>query len=194
MVGSLVFMDYNKLNQGTLAGMIMHFKKGDDLFKNKWPVKDWLVSHIMLDLAVKSILSRVKLNRTHDIPYLAGYSRNGKTIYIDRHMPKSFLFKGRRIFTDRYLILHETLEKTLISQHNIHYQFAHQIALRAEEAAVRADKISWKAYDNFMQKYIKSIGDEKLKKVPRDLDVKPYRDENDSKLLKEMKKSMYKKS
>jgi hypothetical protein len=194
MVGSLVFMDYNKLNQGTLAGMIMHFKKGDDLFKNQWPVKDWLVSHIMLDLAVKSILSKVKLNRTHDIPYLAGYSRNGKTIYIDRHMPKSFLFKGRRIFTDRYLILHETLEKTLISQHNIHYQFAHQIALRAEEAAVRADKISWKAYDNFMQKYIKSIGDEKLKKVPRDLDVKPYRDENDSKLLKEMKKSMYKKS
>jgi len=23
----------------------------------------------------------------HDIPYLAGYSKDGKTIYIDRHMP-----------------------------------------------------------------------------------------------------------
>jgi hypothetical protein len=168
----------------------MHLKKGDRLFKNKWPVKDWLVSHIMLDLAVKAVLSEIKLNRTHDIPYLAGYSKNGKTIFIDRHMPKSFLYKGTRIFTDRFLILHETVEKTLISKLHMHYQFAHQIALRCEEAAVRADKISWSAYDKFMQKYIKSIGDESLKKVPKDLDIKPYRDEDDFKLLRAMKQNM----
>jgi hypothetical protein len=28
----------------------------------------------------------------HDIPYLAGYSQDGKTIYIDQHMPPSFKF------------------------------------------------------------------------------------------------------
>jgi hypothetical protein len=172
--------------------MDMHLKTGDNLFKNKWPVKDWLVSHIMLDLAVKAVLATTKLNRKHDIPYLAGYSKDGKTIYIDRHMPKSFLYKGKRILTDRFLILHETVEKTLITQHHLHYQFAHQIALRTEEAAVRADKISWRAYDKFMQKYIKSIGDETLKKVPKDLDTRPYRDEDDFKLLREMKKNMKK--
>ena len=42
-----------------------------------------------LDAVVRQIR---KLDRRYDIPYLAGYSRNGKTIYIDRHMPKWFTF------------------------------------------------------------------------------------------------------
>ena len=35
-----------------------------------------------------------------------------------------------------------------------------------------------------MRTYIKSIGDKHLVKVPRDLDLKPYRDERDNKLLR----------
>ena len=31
---------------------------------------------------------RQDLDRKHDIPYLAGYSNDGKIIYIDRHMPR----------------------------------------------------------------------------------------------------------
>jgi hypothetical protein len=31
-----------------------------------------------------------KVDRAHDVPYLAGYSLDGKTIYIDRHMPRAF--------------------------------------------------------------------------------------------------------
>jgi hypothetical protein len=31
-----------------------------------------------------------------------------------------------------------------------------------------------------MQKFVKRIGDERLSKVPRDLDTKPYRDEHDT--------------
>jgi len=157
-----------------------------------WPAKDWLVSHIMLDLALNTILARIKINRKYDIPYLAGYSKNGKTIYIDRHMPESFTYKGKKIKTDRYLILHEAVEKTLIDKLGLHYQYAHQIALRTEQAAVRADKISWKDYDRFMQKYIKVIGDESLTKVPPNLDTKPYRDEQDEALLSLMKHAMCK--
>ena len=123
------------------------------------------------------------LDRKHDIPYLAGYSLDGKTIYIDRHMPQTFKFRGRTIDTDRFLILHEEVEKTLIDQLGLHYLHAHQIATRAEEAAVRAAGIDWRAYDRFMQKYVKTIGDERLKKVPKDLDLKPYRDEQDDDLL-----------
>ena len=37
-----------------------------------------------------------------------------------------------------------------------------------------------------MQKYVKRIGDERLNKVPRDLDTKPYRDEHDDDLLRRM--------
>ena len=148
---------------------------------------EWYVSSLMMDRALDAILRRVrKLDRKHDIPYLAGYSQDGKTIYIDRHMPRSFRYRGRTIETDPFLILHEEVEKTLIDQLGLHYLHAHQIATRAEQAAVRAAGITWRDYDRFMQKYVKTIGDERLRKVPADLDTKPYRDEHDLDLLKRM--------
>ncbi len=147
---------------------------------------DTLVSGAMLSHAVRAIQRRCRLDRNHDIPYLAGYSGDGKTIYIDRHIPRSFVHEHKRIFTDRFLILHEAVEKSLIDALGLHYQHAHQIALRAEEAAVRAARVPWRAYDGFMRKYIKEAGDENLTRLPVDLDVKPYRDEHDSKLLKRM--------
>jgi hypothetical protein len=153
----------------------------------KLRMPEWFVSSLMMDRALDAVVRRVKkLDRDHDIPYLAGYSNDGKTIYIDRHMPASMKYKGRQIDTDRFLILHEEVEKTLIDQLNLHYLHAHQIATRAEEAAVRAAGMLWRDYDRFMQKYVKRIGDERLKKVPGDLDLKPYRDEHDFDLLKRM--------
>ncbi|GFZ95158.1 hypothetical protein [Dyella caseinilytica] len=152
---------------------------------------DWYISSLMLDRALDAILRRVKkLDRKHDIPYLAGYSQDGKTIYIDRHLPESFTFRGRTVEVDRFLILHEEVEKTLIDQLDLHYLHAHQIATRAEEAAVHAHGVTWKAYDRFMQKYVKSIGDERLSKVPVDLDLKPYRDYHDYDLLRQMEAHM----
>src|SRR6202048_1220264 len=153
----------------------------------KLRIPEWYISTLMLDRALDPIVRRVKnLDRQHDIPYLAGYSNDGKTIYIDRHMPRTMKFRGREIDTDRFLILHEEVEKTLIDQLTLHYLHAHQIAARAEEAAVRAAGILWRDYDRFMQKNVKKIGDERLKKVPADLDLKPYRDEHDFDLLQRM--------
>jgi hypothetical protein len=152
---------------------------------------EWYVSSLMMDRALDAVVRRLKkLDRTHDVPYLAGYSLDGKTIYIDRHMPRAFKFRGRTIETDCFLILHEEVEKTLIDQLGLHYLHAHQIATRAEQAAVRAAGITWRDYDRFMQKYVKAIGDERLTKVPKDLDLKPYRDEHDDDLLRRMLKSV----
>jgi hypothetical protein len=148
---------------------------------------EWYVSSLMMDRALDAVVRRAKkIDRNHDIPYLAGYSNDGKTIYIDRHMPKAMKYQGRDIDTDRYLILHEEVEKTLIDQLNLHYLHAHQIASRAEQAAVRAAGISWRDYDRFMQKHVKVLGHERLTKVPADLDLKPYRDEHDDDLVKRM--------
>jgi hypothetical protein len=152
----------------------------------KLKVPEWYVSDLVLDRALDAILRRVKLDRQHDIPYLAGYSEDGKTIYIDRHMPRSFKFRGHTVATDRFLILHEAVEKTLIDQLGLHYLHAHQIATRAEQAAVRAAGVTWGDYDRFMQKYVKRVGDERLTKLPKDLDTKPYRDEHDDDLLRRM--------
>ncbi len=147
---------------------------------------DWYVSGLMMDRALDAILRRIRLDRSYDIPYLAGYSQDGKTIYIDRHLPDTFSYRGRKVPVDRYLILHESVEKTLIDELNLHYLHAHQIATRAEEAAVRADRILWSAYDRFMQRFVKTIGDESLTRVPTDLDLKPYRDEHDKDLIARM--------
>jgi len=158
----------------------------------KLRVPEWYVSSLMMDRALDAVVRRVKkFDRRHDIPYLAGYSLDGKTIYIDRHMPKSFKFRGRTIETDRFLILHEEVEKTLMDQLGLHYLHAHQIATRAEEAAVRAAGVEWAAYDRFMQKFVKRFGDERLTKVPKDLDLKPYRDEHDNDLLRRMLRSVH---
>ena len=153
----------------------------------KLRMPEWYISSLMLDRALDAVVRRVKnLDRKHDIPYLAGYSNDGKIIYIDRHMPPTMKFRGREIDTDRFLILHEEVEKTLIDQLGLHYLHAHQIAARAEEAAVRAAGILWRDYDRFMQKHVKTIGDERLTRVPADLDLKPYRDEHDNDLVQRM--------
>ena len=72
----------------------------------------------------------------------------------------------------------------------LHYQHAHQIALRAEEAAVRAAGIEWRDYDRFMQQWIKRADSNKITKVPADLDLTPYLDENETELIKAMQKAM----
>lgn len=141
---------------------------------------EWLIGKEMMDHAVKSIRERIHLERGYDIPYLAGYSIEGHVIFIDRHMPESFVYKRRRVLTDRFLIVHEAVEKSLIQLLGMHYLHAHQIALHAEQAAVRAENIEWEAYDAFMQDYIKVIGDESLTKVPDTLDLTPYRDFHDA--------------
>ena len=59
-------------------------------------------AHVMSDV-LKAVVSRVKkIDRDHDIPYIAGYSQNGEKIYIDRHMPKSAIAR-RQAGADRSL-------------------------------------------------------------------------------------------
>jgi ribosomal protein S18 acetylase RimI-like enzyme len=151
---------------------------------------DTLVSAALLHQAIGAIMERITLDREHDIPYLAGYSRDGKIIYIDRHVPKTFTYRGREVRVDPYLILHEAVEKTLIDELGLAYQHAHQIALRAEQALVRSTGVSWREYDRVMQSCIKEAGDEGLARLPADLDLKPYRDEEDLELLKRMMQSL----
>jgi hypothetical protein len=148
---------------------------------------DWLLSDPMLARAIDAIAAKAKVDRDHDIPYVAGYSENGKTIYIDRDLPKGFTDRDKFIDTDRFLVLHEGVEKALIDLFDLRYQFALQVALRAERAAVAAAKIDWSAYDGFMQQHIEKIGGKPLTKVPADLDLRPYRDENDIEILARMK-------
>jgi hypothetical protein len=139
--------------------------------------------HVLLD-AVKAIRRRVRtVNRDYDIPYIAGYSVDAHTVFIDRHLPRTFRWLGKAIRVEPFLVTHEIVEKTLLDELRLHYLHAHQIA---ERDAVKATGISWRAYQGFMKRYEKPIEQEKLVKVPESLDVTPYRDEKDFALLQRL--------
>src|SRR2546423_13852860 len=129
---------------------------------------------VLLDV-VRAIRRRVRLvNREYDIPSLAGYSIDGHTVFIDRHLPRSFRWLLKTVRVEPFLLTHEIVEKALLDELRLHYLHAHQIAVRAERDAVKAAGISWGAYQAFMKRYEKPIEEEKLIRVPRDLDLTPY--------------------
>ena len=91
---------------------------------------------------------------------------------------------GREVETDRFLVVHEVVEKALLDGLKLHYLHAHQIALRTEQAAVRAAGVGWHDYNSFTEANEKSIVAELLRHVPPDLDLTPYSDEEELGLLK----------
>ena len=156
-------------------------RKVPRLKRMREPADDTLVSDAIMQQVVERVFKKVSVNRSYDVPYLGGSSRGG-TVYIDRKLPKSFNTNGRRVAADPFIVLHEAVERVIGDALGLTYQNAHQIALRVEEAAVRAAGISWRDYNRFMRKY-EDIAQKNFSRLPPDLDLKPYRDENDTELL-----------
>jgi hypothetical protein len=50
--------------------------------------------------------------------------------------------------------------------------------------------LQWRDYDCFMQQWIKQADSDKVTKVPANLDLTPYLDENDVDLIKAMQRAM----
>jgi hypothetical protein len=141
---------------------------------------------VLLDV-VKAIRRRVRIvSREYDVPYIAGYSVDGRTVFIDRHLPKSFGWLTKTVRVDPFLLTHEIVEKALLDELRLHYLHAHQIAVRAERDAVNAAGVPWWVYQRFMKKYEKPIEEEKLSRVPPKLDLTPYKDEKDFALLRRL--------
>lgn len=137
-------------------------------------------------LFIKRVALDKKINTDYDIPYVAGYSTDGKTIYIDRHLP----LKMGNIDIVPYLLMHEMIEKALIDLYKLHYQEAHKIAFVLEKNMVEEHKINFKRYQKFFVPYIKKIGNERLTNVPKDLDLTPYMDNQNFKQIQNIKKAM----
>ena len=141
---------------------------------------------VLLD-AVQAIRRRVRVvNREYDIPYLAGYSIDGHTVFIDRHLPRTFRWLLKTVRVEPFILTHEIVEKALLDELRLHYLHAHQFAIRAERDAVKAAGVSWWAYQGFIKRHEKAIEEEVLVKVPAALDLTPYRDEKDFGLLQRL--------
>ena len=117
---------------------------------------------VLLDV-VKAIRRRVRvINRSYDIPYIAGYSVDGHTVFIHRHLPRSFRWLMKTVRVEPFLLTHEIVEKALLDELRLHYLHAHQIAVRAGRDAVKAAGVSWWAYQSFMKKHEREIEEESL--------------------------------
>jgi hypothetical protein len=82
---------------------------------------------VLMDV-VSAIRRRVRfVNRNYDIPYIAGYSRDGRTVFIDRHLPRTFRWLMKTVRVEPFLMTREIVEKALL---RLHYLHAHQVAVR----------------------------------------------------------------
>ena len=99
---------------------------------------------------------------------------------------------GNKIEINNYdyneiLCIHEIVEKALLDIFNLTYAQAHHIATYIEHEYATKHNINWKKYIKFLDPQMKHIGHEKVKKIPKSLDLQPYEDEKDFELLKRMK-------
>jgi hypothetical protein len=69
---------------------------------------------VLLDV-VKALRRRVRrVSHDYDIPYIAGYSADGKTIFIDRHLPRTIRWLVKTVRVEPFLLTHEIVEKALL--------------------------------------------------------------------------------
>jgi hypothetical protein len=155
----------------------------------KYGPRDWLLTKENTDNAIKALEARKKINRKYDVPDLAGYSKDASTLYIDKDCPDFFEYNGKKVKSDRYLLLHEEVESGLMKAEGSDYLDSHQISCCAEKEAVETVEGfgGWDAYSKFCRVQINAAWNKKGKlNVPPDLNLKPYIQQKEMAKLKQM--------
>jgi len=116
------------------------------------------------------------IDRTKDVPYVGGVSRDGRTINIDRHFPRRVKVGARLVDLSPGLVRHEQVEGALLRTGRYSYPAAHELATAAENRIYRAIGLDPAAAQAVYPRYIKAARAEALVDVPRDLEPRPYTD------------------
>lgn len=139
--------------------------------------------------AEKDVYKIKAVSREYQVPLLAGYSRDRKTLYIDCDSASGFFCKllGEHVETDKYWCIHEYVEDSC-ENNGADYLLAHSLATLAELKAVEDDGVDEKEYNRFCDEQVKKAGGRpKYDNLPPDLDTKPYYQDHESVgLLKRM--------
>ena len=129
------------------------------------------------------LIAKATVNRDYDVPYFSNRSSDGRTVYIDRHVPEKLVCG---IDTGQTLPWHE-LGEWQAENDGMTYPEAHeQVATPLEQAAVEALGGDWTQYSAELAPMIKAVDREQLKRVPPDLDLRPYEDEDDRAVMEEL--------
>jgi len=142
-----------------------------------------LLKKILSDHKFKSRIAKIKsipvIKEKFDVPYIAGYNKDGTKVYFDRHLNTNF--KGTDITP--FIKIHEVTEKAIIDLYGLKYQQAHHFASHLEHQAIKEAGLDWVQYAKFLKPQIKHIHHEHIKSPPKDLDLTPYHDEVSDKKL-----------
>jgi hypothetical protein len=131
-----------------------------------------------LEEAEEDELEGVTVDCDHDVPFCAGLSTDGKTLFVDHAIYDEV--KNKKGYL-RCLIIHEMTEHLMMRVLKMPYKPAHNIATAAEECCVKASGIDKKTYDDDWSRWIRKVASRgTYDNVPEDLDTEPY-DQDDEK-------------
>ncbi len=131
---------------------------------------------------------KYRTDRTFDIPYIGGCSKSGDVIYVDRDLPLVVDIVGTPVPVLQYITLHERFEKALTLLMRMEYEEAHKAASLVVKRELQRRNILYRDYNQALDPFIKASDLVKVKRVPKDLDFKPYSDSGDIQLIQHMKR------
>lgn len=134
-----------------------------------------------VELAARDGLATERLpytvDESFDLPFLAGYSKDGKTIFIDRHLAQAAPMIDQLPYSTWMMALveHELSEKEAIDE-GMTYQQAHiKVATPREHLVLKALRADPNEYEKELRPYIKAAEHERITKPPKSLDCTPYK-------------------
>lgn len=122
-------------------------------------LKDWLNT-------------RFSVSRSFDMPFISGYSKSGKTVYLDKDIPLVLSIGGKKVGILPFVIRRERFEKAMIDLYDMAVQEANDLAEYAEQVELNALRVKVSTYRETMRQFHKSkLSDMRL---PPDLDLTSY--------------------
>ena len=116
----------------------------------------------------------ITVDAKHDVPFCAGMSEDGKTMYVDRTID----LKRGGVDRTKPTMIHEVVEYCLIKYFGMKYLEAHNIAIAAEQACLRAQHINPDTYNKLWDEDIRKVGSRgKYPNIPADLQTDQYQQE-----------------
>jgi hypothetical protein len=130
----------------------------------------------------KAMVKACDIVRGFTIPYAANRSIDGKRYYPDDDLPKEIA----GVTLDRTVPIHEFAEFLAMNDGMKYPEAHHDVANPAERQAVEEEGGDWKAYCAGFAPVIKQVDREVITRVPQDLDLRPYQDEDDHAVMAEL--------
>lgn len=128
-------------------------------------------------MAYYTRMLRTTISHRYDMPYVAGYSRDGKRIFIDKDAPFLMDIDGAMVCVRDFIKIHEAAEKSLLTYYDPKYEPCHDIATAVEYDAVRKSGVDVNKYRKALRPVIKHEAADKFVRIPYDLDLTPMKDE-----------------